>query len=237
MTARSIRILRTAVLVQGVDDEIGQIRAGAFVLEVDHGNVRVRKMLHVFGGCVQHVVDDQIRLEGQNILPEFILLDAGSVVAGRNAGGGQLAFSGADEGDPVMGNFMGQHQGTEHMPHADGRIAGDHEDYMPPGEQTFAQPPVLIAVDLHGPVIEKIGDGTADLTCFQRPGPENDQRLAFHDQFGLVLRKQAFKASLPNFPDSVAYVFYRDQTVGLVFKKSVVGVVDVHPGQERAAGR
>lgn len=108
------------LLVQGVDHLIGQHRTGPLVLEVDHGDVRGLEVLHIFAGRVQHVVDHKIGIERQHVFPKFALLDDGLVIACGDVGGGEFAFFGADEKDFMVGDFVGQHERTEDVPHADG---------------------------------------------------------------------------------------------------------------------
>ena len=107
----------------GVDHLIGQHRTGPLVLEVDHGDVRGLEVLHIFAGRVQHVVDHKIGIERQHVFPKFALLDDGLVIARGDVGGGEFAFFGADEKDFMVGDFVGQHERTEDVPHADGGIA------------------------------------------------------------------------------------------------------------------
>ena len=170
------------LLVQGVDHLIGQHRTGPLVLEVDHGDVRGLEVLHIFAGRVQHVVDHKIGIERQHVFPKFALLDDGLVIARGDVGGGEFAFFGADEKDFMVGDFVGQHERTEDVPHADGGIARDHEHHAALRQKAFAQPPVLIAVDLHRPIIEEIRYRMSDGTAVQRVAFDDDEGLALDHQ-------------------------------------------------------
>lgn len=60
-------------------------------------------------------------------------------------------------------------------------VARDHEHHAALRQKAFAQPPVLIAVDLHRPIIEEIRYRMSDGTAVQR---------RFDDDEGLALDHQ-----------------------------------------------
>ena len=135
----------------------------------------------------------------------------------------------------MVGDLVGQHERTEDVPHADGGIARDHEHHAALLQKAFAQPPVLIAVDLHRPVIEEIRYGLPDGAAFQRVAFDDDEGLALDHQFGFVFGHEGFQPPLMDFPDAVPDAFDGDEAVGLVFDECLVGVVDVHPRQQGTA--
>lgn len=225
----------SGVFVQGVDHLIGQHGPGAFVLEVDHRDVRGLEALHVLAGRVQHIVDHKVGIKRQHVFPQFAPLDDGLVIARGDVGGGEFAFLGTDEENLVVGDFMGQHERTEHMPHADGGIARHHEHHPALREQAFAQPPVLIAVDLHRPVVQEVRYRMPDVAAVQRFAFDDDEGLAFDHQLRFVLGQEGFQPPLMDFPDAVPDAFDGDEAVGFILKERTVGVVDVHPRQQRAA--
>ena len=180
-----------------------------------------------------------------------------AIVLAGDAFHGQLALARADKGDLVAGNLMGQHERAEDMAHADGRITRHHKNHMPSPQQAFADPPVLIALDFNGPLIEEIGDhlvwtglGSAarsgyDLRRLPQQGQaQDDQGPAFHQKLllaaGVRLARgaiqQPFQAVAAHIPDALAHAFYRDQAVGPGFQIFLPGVLHVHPGQQRAGG-
>ncbi len=143
---------------------MGQFRARPFVLKVDAARAARAQTLHIGRAGIQKVVDHQVRPQGQHRMNQILVsLAHDAVFLAGNAFHGQLAFTGADKGDLVAGDLVGQHERAKDMPHADGGIAGHHKNHMPPQQQAFADPPVLVGLDFYGPFIEKIGDDPARL--------------------------------------------------------------------------
>ena len=105
------------------------------------------------------------------------------------------------------------------MPHADGGPSRNHEDHVPALKQVFADPPVLVGLDLDGPVIEKIGHhvlhfGGASLgkPAHKRLRAEdNDGAALDHDlAFALIVIEKLGKILALHAPDALMHAFHRD---------------------------
>ncbi len=107
---------------------------------------------------------------------------------------------------------------------------------MPPLKQALADPPVLIAVDFHCPVVEKAGDHALGAAGARGLPREHDQRLAFHQQFGFPVSGETPEAALARLPDPVTHAAHRDQSVRAGGKKGGVRLLDIRGGHQRATG-
>lgn len=153
----------------------------------------------------------------------------------------------AHKADLVVGYLVGQHERAKHMPHADGGPACHHKDHMPPLQKVLANPPVLIALNFNGPVIEKVGHDLAasqgmTVALFQQGHAQNNERPAFdHHGFFAVfasafVQQIFFKPFALHVPDALAHAFDRHKAVGVRIAVTLPGVFHVNPGQQGARG-
>ena len=131
------------------------------------------------------------------------------------------------------------------MPHADGGPSRNHEDHVPALKQVFADPPVLVGLDLDGPVIEKIGHhvlhfGGASLgkPAHKRLRAEdNDGAALDHDlAFALIVIEKLGKILALHAPDALMHAFHRDQAVHAGVNVLVPGVFHIYPGNQGTGG-
>ena len=206
--------------VESVDDEIGVAGSLALILEVDAADARGPEMLHIVGVRIQNVIHHEVGTQAENGLPQFLLaLAHAAVILPGYAFHCHLGLARAHEGNFVIRNLVGQHESAVDMPHADGGPSRNHEDHVPALKQVFADPPVLVGLDLDGPVIEKIGHhvlhfGGASLgkPAHKRLRAEdNDGAALDHDlAFALIVIEKLGKILALHAPDALMHAFHRD---------------------------
>ena len=145
----------------------------------------------------------------------------------------------------MVHDLVGKHEGAIDVPHANGRPACHHEDNMPSAQKVFAYPPVLIGLNLDGPVVEKIGDHVVHVGSVafgeglqKRLGAQDDEGAAFdHDLELPDFLIQKLLEILPlHAPHALVHALHSDKAVAVCGKVLVPGVFHVHPGDERTGG-